>query len=194
MTKKKRLEERNLKRKLMKANKETSLLSPKTEGQVKVVKPVYNSEGKMVFSKFDFSETGAENEDSNRKKKQPKDPQKILKMLEKKNEKLSEIETTEGENKVQEVKEKEAWKKAVERTQGVKVKDDPELLKKSVKKKLEKKKHSKKKWKGRQETVQKRQQEVQSKRSQNIEKKKDEKKKKKIKKAIKKGRIIPGLT
>lgn len=71
----------------------------------------------MVFSKFDFSEIGA-------KKKLPKtekDPKKILLQLKEKKEKLKAIEQKGEVEKVQLIKEKEAWKTALAKASGEKV-------------------------------------------------------------------------
>lgn len=48
--------------------------------------------------------------------------------------------------KAKELHEKESWSKAIKRAEGEKVKDDPKLLKKTIKKKLIKKKRSEKIW------------------------------------------------
>ncbi|XP_015606074.1 surfeit locus protein 6 homolog [Cephus cinctus] len=152
-------------------------------------KPVFNSEGKMVFSKFDFSDVGAKKKPS----KIDRDPKKILQQLEKKKEKLKQLEASGEKSKVEEIKEKEAWKSVLAKASGEKVKDDPELLKRSVKKQEQKKKYSSKKWEGRKEGVQKGIQERQQKRQENILKRKKDKKINKLKKASKRGRVIPGF-
>lgn len=80
-------------------------------------KPVFNSQGKMVFSKFDFSEIGV-------KKKLPKsenNPKKILQQLEEKKEKLKYLEESGDKEKAEEIKEKDAWKAALARANGEKV-------------------------------------------------------------------------
>ena len=51
--------------------------------------------------------------------------------------------------KAQAIEESTAWKTALDRSTGVKVKDDPSLLKRSIKKMEQKKKLSKKKWEDR---------------------------------------------
>ncbi|XP_070171205.1 surfeit locus protein 6 homolog [Polyergus mexicanus] len=152
-------------------------------------KPVFNSEGKMVFSKFDFSEIGV-------KKKLPKnqnDPTKILQQLQQKKEKLKQLENLGDKEKVEDIKEKDAWKSALAKASGEKVKDNPELLKRTIKRKEQKKKRSTNKWNSRVENVQKSIQERQEKRQENIMKRKKEKKLNKLKKATKKGRIISGF-
>lgn len=82
-------------------------------------KPIFNSEGKMVFSKFDFSEIGTKKKSL----KSGKDPKKILQQLQQKNEKLKELEQSGEKDKVEEIKEKEAWKSALARASGEKVND-----------------------------------------------------------------------
>ncbi|KAL6255080.1 hypothetical protein P5V15_013415 [Pogonomyrmex californicus] len=152
-------------------------------------KPIFNSEGKMVFSKFDFSEIGV-------KKKLPKnrnDPKKVLQQLQQKKEKLKQLEDSGNKEKVEDIKEKDAWKSALAKASGEKIKDDPELLKRTIKRNEQRKKHSAKKWNTRIEKQEKSKQERQEKRRENIMKKKKEKKMNKLKKAAKRGRVIPGL-
>ncbi|PQP92213.1 surfeit locus protein 6 [Prunus yedoensis var. nudiflora] len=81
---------------------------------------------------------------------------------------------------------KHSWKAATSRAAGIKVHDDPKLLKQSLHK--EKKKHQKnaEKWKGRVETTEKMKADKQKKRSDNISQKKQEKKMRKIAKREKK--------
>lgn len=110
------------KKKLIKTEQDAAGLTTikKEDGEVHKIprpKPVFNSEGKMVFSKFDFSEIGA-------KKKLPKtekDPKKILLQLKEKKEKLKAIEQKGEVEKVQLIKEKEAWKTALAKASGEKV-------------------------------------------------------------------------
>ncbi|CAK9821798.1 Surfeit locus protein 6 homolog [Anthophora retusa] len=150
-------------------------------------KPVFNSEGKMVFSKFDFSEIGT-------KRKPPKkDPKRMLLDIKQKKEKLREMEQAGEVEKAQNFKEKDAWKSVLAKASGEKVKDDPDLLKRTLKRKEQKKKHSAKKWESRLENVQKGIRERQKKRQDNIMAKKKEKKLTKLKRAAKKGRVVAGF-
>lgn len=55
----------------------------------KPVKPVYNSEGKMVFSKFDFSEQGGGTGEA---KKQNLDPKSALRKIEGHKQKIKKLE------------------------------------------------------------------------------------------------------
>ena len=65
LKKRKKADERNLKHKQLKLEKQLSKQSIKNGSvetpEQKTSKPVFNSEGKMVFSKFDFSEIVAVN-------------------------------------------------------------------------------------------------------------------------------------
>ncbi|XP_003699854.1 surfeit locus protein 6 [Megachile rotundata] len=185
-------EEHVMQKKAAKIEQNASSLSKikKEDGEVPKIprpKPIFNSEGKMVFSKFDFSEIGT-------KKKPPrKDTKKILLELKQKKEKLKEMEQSGEIEKAQELKEKDAWKSALAKASGEKVKDDPDLLKRTIKRKDQQKKQSAKKWESRLENVQKGIRERQEKRQENIMKRKKEKKLNKFKKAAKKGRAMPGF-
>lgn len=163
------------------------------ENKPKPLKPIYNSEGKMVFSKFDFSESGFKSEVLEKKGREERDPHKMLKKIEKRNEKLKELEMKGEMEKLTEIREKMAWNKALNKSEGVKVKDNPELLKKTIKRERKQKQKSKKKWDTRIEGMKNRQEEKQKKRMENIEARKKQVKVNKLKKAAKKGRIIPGF-
>ena len=153
-------------------------------------KPVFNKEGQMVFSKFDFT-------DSNKKEKHKnefrgKDYKRLLEKVEKRNEKINKVKSNdEAKGKVLEDKFK--WKAAMDKAEGEKVKDNLELLKKALKRKEKMKVKSKKKWQDREGTVKKHQDAKQDKRTKNIQARKQTKKDNKLKKAKKKGRIIPGF-
>ncbi|XP_050359108.1 surfeit locus protein 6 homolog [Nymphalis io] len=157
----------------------------KVKCNVNAAKPIFNNEGKLVFSKFDFAKLG-EKERGNKSKKDPKKLLDDLKQQEDKLQKLSEIDS----NKAKELKEKAAWKNILQKAEGEKVKDDPILLKKSIKKMEQRKKVSKKKWEGRIQNVEKKKEDRQQKRKENISKKKKEKKSKIVKAAVKRGRVV----
>ncbi|XP_026323890.1 surfeit locus protein 6 homolog isoform X3 [Hyposmocoma kahamanoa] len=150
------------------------------------VKPVFNTEGKLVFSKFDFSNIGHKEK---MHQKAEKDPKKILENLKQQEQKFKELEETQYD-KVKEMKEKIAWKNVLLKAEGEKIKDDPILLKKSIKKLEQKKKDSKKQWDNRIKNVEEKKDARQKKRKENIAKKKKEKKSKVVKAAVKRGRII----
>ncbi|GBP55500.1 Surfeit locus protein 6 homolog [Eumeta japonica] len=150
-------------------------------------KPVFNNDGKLVFSKFDFTGFGENNDKS---KKLEKDPKKALINLQKQEQKVQQLQDAGEIEKVSELKNKIAWKNVLKKAEGDKVKDDAILLKKTVKKMEQKKKHSTKQWDSRLKNVQQKMEERQKKRQENIAKKKKEKKTKKMKNAAKRGRII----
>ncbi|KAJ7957081.1 Surfeit locus protein 6 [Quillaja saponaria] len=114
----------------------------------------------------------------------------------KKKRKLSKVKELERAKKLEEAKndpekgdsiaQKLAWKTAMSRARGIKVHDDPKLLKKSLQK--EKKRHEKnaEKWKGRVETREHKKAEKQKKRSENISERIQQKKMRQIAKREKK--------
>lgn len=122
MKKKTKKEERIMQKKIARTEQMTSgsnrLKAEDSEiPKIPKPKPVFNSEGKMVFSKFDFSEIGT-------KKRLPqadKDPKKILQKLEHKKEKLKELKETGETEKIIEMKEKDAWQSVLARASGEKV-------------------------------------------------------------------------
>lgn len=152
----------------------------------KTFKPVFNKDNKMIFSKIDFPDTKLNKKG---KKIEDKDPKKLLQKLKMNKAKIDELESSGAKEKAVELVETEKWMTALRKASGEKVKDDPQLLKKTIMREKSRKKKSKKKWEARIDTVKKKQQEKQKKRMENIMAKKKEKKKKKVKKAVKKGRF-----
>ena len=153
--------------------------------------------GKVVFSKFDFTaaEVAPELEAAaTTHKKKNADPKAALAKIAKKKELLQMWEEKGREEKVKRIESSMAWQAAIEKAEGVKVKDDVELLKKSLKKQQQKKKASKSKWEKRNSDVEKKKEGQQAKRKENIMKRKKEKKEGKVKKMVKKGRNIPGAS
>ncbi|KAF5308390.1 hypothetical protein FQR65_LT06210 [Abscondita terminalis] len=147
-----------------------------------------STNGKMVFSKFDFSDIG-----KNKSKKTKQDPQKTLENLKKTKEEVKMLELSGEIGKAVEINEKVSWKNAFYKSEGVKVKDDEQLLAKTIKRKEQKKKQSKKKWEAREANVKKLKEDRQKKRQENIDKRKKSKKVKKMKQAVKRGKVIPGF-
>ncbi|CAG8813835.1 35161_t:CDS:2, partial [Racocetra persica] len=84
----------------------------------------------------------------------------------------------EDPEKAAKFRENEAWSKALQKARGEKIKDDPKLLKKTIKKINFKKKSSEKAWKERIKAVAKTQAERQQKRTENIQARIDAKKNK----------------
>ena len=188
-------EELRLKSKLAKINASTKPNNKTSNGKCVTgsnAKPVYNANGKMVFSKFDLSNGTGSQFGSDSKSKKP-DPKSTLQSIQKQKEQLKKLELKGETSKVNQLEEKSAWTKALDKAEGVKVKDDESLLKKSIKKQEQRKKSSAKKWDARKEGVEKRKNDKIQKRNENISKRKKDKKDNKMKKLAKKGRSVPGF-
>jgi len=185
-------EEKRLKSKLAKmAAASTPPTSSIPTNGISKAKPVYNSDGKMVYSKFDLGTKSTLNGTTQNSKK--KDPKSTLQSIQKQKDKLKRLEEK-GETEIaKNMEESSAWTKALDKTEGVKVKDDVGLLKKSIKKMEQKKKSSSKKWVERKESEKKKMDARQQKRTENIKKRKTDKKANKMKKMAKKGRSVPGF-
>merc|ERR1712051_625597 len=140
----------------------------------------------MVFSKFDLSNGGQAS-----KSKKP-DPKSTLQSIQKQKEQLKKLELKGETSKVNQLEETSAWTKALDKAEGVKVKDDESLLKKSIKKQEQRKKSSAKKWTERRGDEKKKKDERQQKRTDNIKKRKTDVKANKMKKLAKRGRV-PGF-
>lgn len=180
-------------------------------------KPVYNSDGKLVFSKFDFAAgttSLAKNKKSEDKHLQghslngevttvlvyflfaegQKSAEVVLDELKKKDKEIKSLISSGDKAKALEIKSDMAWKKAFDKVEGKKVKDDVELLKKTIHKKEVKKKKSKVNWSERKKGEEKKLDHKIKKRNDNISKRSDDKKKKKVKQLAKQGRVVrPGF-
>ena len=163
---------------------------PVCDKKVTPSKPVFNKDGHMVFSKFDFTQSKTTRKSDN--DFTGKNYKKLLLKVQKRKEKEQRLAETDAEA-AKTFKEKNQWQSALQKAEGVKVKDNSELLKKSIKRKDKLKKKSSKAWDERIEKTEKRIQNRQDKRKANIKKKKEGRINKKIKKSKKKGHIIPGF-
>ena len=150
--------------------------------------PVFNQDNKLMFSKIDFTGFG-----KHEQKKGESNPKRVLEKVQELEDKISKLKSSGQTEMAAKIAERTAWKNALAKSQGKRVKDDPVLLKKSIKKLEQKKKASKKKWESRLSFVEKSKKEKQLKREKNLEKRKKEKKVKKLKAASKRGKIIPGF-
>lgn len=147
---------------------------------------VTTDSGQIVYSKFDFA-TGIQPE---KVKKKKKDLKLMLENVEKKQNKLDLLKETDIE-KANKMKKDISWDRAMKKAEGVKLKDDAGLLKKSIKRKEKIKEKSAKKWNDRVESVEKKKDEKQKLRKQHIKEKRDEKSNKKSGK--KKRKSTPGF-
>lgn len=180
----------------IKKEQSTSLQKPTGLKDVKknIVKPIFNAEGKIVFSKFDFaSQPGSKPKKKPSSQKVIKNPKQVLSSMKEIDKKLTQLEVEGNKEKAKEIKTELAWKKAFDKIEGKKVKDDKRLLQKSIKRKQDMKKKSKEQWIERKKKVEQKIHEKQKKRTENINKKLKEKRNTKLKRASKKGRVIPGF-
>jgi len=149
---------------------------------------VKNDSGEVVFSKFDFA-TG---EVRNAEVKKKKDLKQLLTTAERKMNKIKLLEETDSQ-KAEELKTKISWDSAFQKAEGAKLKDNPKLLKKTIKRKEKQKQKSSKNWQDRVETVEKQKEEKQKLRKQHIKEKREEKMNKKSGKKKKKKGFTPGF-
>ena len=141
-------------------------------------KTIVNSEGKVVFSKFDFTSDVAKLQRSGKGSGKKTNYKKLLEKAESRKKKLEEMKGNNTE-KSKEIIEQAKWKKALGKSEGVKQKDDPVLLKKAMKRKEKQKMKHQKEWKERLENQKKQLKERQDRRQKNIQERIDKKKKKK---------------
>lgn len=146
---------------------------------------VYNKEGKLLFSKVQI-----EGEGKKRSKGVDTNPQANLQKLKKQKKKIKELIETGDKSKAKDEKEKMLWKAAFDKTEGLKVKDNEDILKKSIKNRKKIKKKSKEQWNERKKKIEEKQSAQQKKREGNLNKRRKDNQKTKLKKAVKKGRVF----
>lgn len=165
----------------------------------------YNEEGKVVFNNIRMEWTSMEGLNSDdddgggdgQKKKKPEtrrgninELKKKLKEIERENDKIADLEAKGKDDEAAKTRMNKLWRSALQRSEGMKVKDDATLIKKSIKKSYKMKEQHKKRWKERRDEVEGVMKKKQEKRRRNINKRKDVKKAKKIKKLKKKGKLL----
>lgn len=144
-------------------------------------KAILNDNGEVVFSKFDFMETKKGTKQGSKVKRYSK----LLAKAEAEKKKLETLQT-EDADKAKELKDKQLWNKALQKAEGVKLRDDPKLLKKSMKRRDQEKKKSKKQWKDRMDHQNKQIEEKQKLRKSHIKERIEAKKARKLGKGKKK--------
>lgn len=149
---------------------------------------IYNKEEKLFFSKFQI--------EGEKKKKSGADtnPKVNFKKLKDQSNKIKLLMDSGEKIEAKEQKMKQLWKTAFDKTEGIKAKDDALMLKKTIKKRKVELKKSKTKWQQRKASVEEKKAAVQKKRQENIDKRRSDNKKTKMKRAVKKGRIISGVS
>ena len=157
----------------------------------KPAKPIYNSQGNVVFSKFDFSDTNQDDK-PDRDILTGKNYKQLLEKVQRQKQQAQQLQQVDP-NKAQQLQGKNTWNSVMQKAKGIKVKNNEDLLKKALKRKDKLKQKSKKNWESRQEKVDEKIKDSQDKRKRNIKKKKQAKVDRKLKKAKKKGRAVPGF-
>ncbi|XP_078269935.1 surfeit locus protein 6 [Rhinoraja longicauda] len=158
-------------------------------------------ETQMLFNKVDV--TGEAIVDKKLKKKEKRKSIKggitpltgrnykqLLSRLEAHKNKIEELKSKD-ETKAMEVEAKMKWTNVLYKAEGLKIKDNEELLKASLKRKEKMKSQRQKRWEKRTEHVVEKMQHRQEKRKTNLKKKKDAAIERRKNKARKKGRILP---
>jgi hypothetical protein len=148
----------------------------------------------ITFGRFEFN-TG-DSIDTKSKKKKPKifqnKQKKLINTLKKVESEQNELNRLKEENPEEgkEILRSKHWQTALAKAKGEKVRDNVQLLRKTIKKQTKIRERSAKKWQKTKSETDKRMKERQNKRQANLQKRKDDKKSKIKKKLIKKGRLI----
>lgn len=149
----------------------------------------------ITFGRFEFKSEDGVDLDSKKKKKGKRLPTKqkqLINTLKQVENDQSEIKRLNAENPAEgkALARAKNWQTALAKAKGEKVRDNAQLLRKSIKKQAKIRQRSAKKWKQNKVETDKRMKERQDKRQTNLQKRKDEKKAKIKKRLIKKGRLI----
>lgn len=139
----------------------------------------------LLFNKLRFKEhsktvVAGGSKKAGKKAVLPKDPKQALAAVEGKQRELSAIREKDPK-KAKSVEEKEDWAKAINRAQGIAVRDDPKLLKRTLARQKVKKEAGKKKWEERDEKILLGKKAKQEKRQRNIAARKEAKKDRRVK-------------
>lgn len=155
----------------------------------------------VVFNKVETVEKGYESKMQAKMKKKKSEKGKItpltgknykqlLSRVEARKEKLEQLREKD-EAKASEMEKKMKWTNVLYKAEGLKIKDDEDQLRASLKRKEKRRAQRKKKWEQRSEHVIEKMQQRQDKRKKNIQKRKQVKIEKKKDRARKKGRVLP---
>lgn len=120
-----------------------------------------------------------------------KNYKQLLERVEARKAKLEQVREKDA-GKARQMEEKMKWTNMLYKAEGIKIKDDENMLQASLKRKQKRHEQRKKKWNKLSENVVEKMQKRQDKRRRNILKRKQTKVDKKKQKARKKGRVLPG--
>lgn len=119
-----------------------------------------------------------------------KNYKQLLSRVEARKAKLNQLREKD-EGKAREMENKMKWTNVLYKAEGIKIKDDENMLRSSLKRKEKMRSQRKKNWNQRSQNVVEKMQQRQDKRKKNIQKRKQAKTEKKKDKARKKGRVLP---
>ncbi|KAM8742830.1 surfeit locus protein 6 [Acanthopagrus schlegelii] len=119
-----------------------------------------------------------------------KNYKQLLSRVEARKAKLEELREKDA-GKAREMEEKMKWTNLLYKAEGIKIKDDENMLRTSLKKKEKRREQRKKNWSQRSESIIEKMQQRQDKRRKNLQKRKHAKTEKKKDRARKKGRVLP---
>ncbi|XP_038978503.1 surfeit locus protein 6-like [Phoenix dactylifera] len=173
--KEKKEKNKNKKNKKNKNKQAGEEAEPSSQGKQKREKERSQTKGEMLLRPIKI-----EGGDDKKKKKKKLSKQQALERAKKLEEAKKDPE------KGEKISKKHSWKAAVSRAAGVKVHDDPKLLKESIKKEKKKQQKHAGKWKERMESVENLRAEKQKKRTENIKERIHQKKMRRIEKREKK--------
>lgn len=155
----------------------------------------------LVYNKIDADKEFMSKEQMKKEKKKSvkgnltpltgKNYKQLLNRVEARKAKLEELRGKD-EAKAKEMEEKMKWTNVLYKAEGLKIKDNEDLLRASLKRKEKMRSQRKKHWEQRSTHVLEKMQHRQDKRRDNIQKRKRAKMEKRKEKARKKGRVLPG--
>ncbi|KAL1639052.1 hypothetical protein SLS58_008381 [Diplodia intermedia] len=137
--------------------------------------------GRITFDDGQQMDSSASNLVDAKKKKGRSDAKTALEAVERKKQRLAGLD----EDKRKDIESKDSWLNAKKKTHGEKIRDDPNLLKKTLKRSEKQKKKSEQEWTERRENVEKGKEMRQRKREENLRKRREQKGTKPGKKANK---------
>lgn len=187
---------RKLSKEKSKEREKKPRMTPKEPKIVRIsTKPTDESvKSSITFGRFEFKsddqiETKSKKKTKTKFESKENQLKKTLKQIESEEEQIKRLKE-ENPMESKEILRSKHWKSALAKAKGEKVRDNVQLLKKTLKKEQKRKERAAKKWKVKKAETDKRMKERQEKRQTNLQKRKDEKKAKIKKRLIKKGRLI----
>lgn len=180
-------EKRKRKKEAIQKKKKLVSANTKKENTQKERPSIKDESGKIVFSKFDFSAPSKAD-----KAQQTKDYKRLLAKAEATEKQLEELKKND-QKRGEELQEKLQWRKAIDLAKGAKVKDDPKLIKRTLKRIEKQKSKSHKQWTERADQEQQQKDKKQELRKKHIQERIDKIKAKKGKKKFKSGKRTPGF-